>query len=457
MSKTVKKLGILAIALLLVLVMLLSLLPHAPETPTSAADGKEMWEIAVENGWTRFNTINMCGGNSHMQGICVDDKMEYMYFSYTDVLAKLDMRTGKVVASIGGFGPGSFGSSGGAHLGCIAYYDGKIYGSLEYKEPGKKFFVAVFDETKITEIGMNINDLSAAGGDYGVYGILLEEPTADFRDPLNDKDAIIAGGSTDGNAVNEQNLGHKLGCSGIDGVTFAPMPGDDSGKIYMFVAYGVYGNSTWPNRYDNDYNVLQVYDPDDFSTPDEEGVLRLFTYARGLSKEYDKAEALTAADTLYVFTGNTNYGTQNLEVDKDTGDIVLYTYANTKGWPGYTLYVVDGSKAPEVKELEVGQHNTNPDADTKAAGIAKAECYKVDGQFPQVKYGVLKPIQGNDAITREWGTTGVTATIAGGKLPATATHGVCSIGGGYYYVAKGKTSVGLYKIDEDYNFTRVYF
>ena len=40
---------------------------------------KEMWEIALENGYTHYDTIDLCGGNSHMQGICVDDKMKYMY------------------------------------------------------------------------------------------------------------------------------------------------------------------------------------------------------------------------------------------------------------------------------------------------------------------------------------------------------------------------------------------
>ena len=425
--------------------------PTAP--PTVASEGKEQWEIATENGWSDFDTINMCGGNSHLQGICVDDKMEYMYFSYTDVLAKVDMRTGKVVASIGGFGPGSFTATGGAHLGCLAYYDGRIYASLEYKSPGKKFFAAVFDESKITEIGMDINELSKKGEDYGVYAVLLEEPTADFRDPLNDEDAIIDSGSTDGTAINEQNLGHKFACSGIDGVTFAPMPGSSDDKIYMFVAYGVYG---WENRNDNDYNVLQVYDPDEFAVPDENGRLRLFTYERGLESTYDENEALSAADTLYVFTGNTTYGTQNLEYDKDTGDIVLYTYANTKGWTDYTMYVVDGSKAPVVKELEVGQHNMNPDPSAQAEAIAKAETYKVDGQYPQVKHAILKsPIQGKEAITQAWGISGVTATIAGGTIPAIATTGICSLGGGYYYIANGSTTVGLYHRDDEYRFKPV--
>ena len=81
------------------------------------ADGeKEMWEIALENGYTHYDTIDMCGGNSHLQGICVDDKMEYMYFSYTSALAKVDMKTGEVVGSVGGFGQGSFGTPGAPGL-----------------------------------------------------------------------------------------------------------------------------------------------------------------------------------------------------------------------------------------------------------------------------------------------------------------------------------------------------
>ena len=140
--------------------------------------------------------------------------MEYMYFSYTSALAKVDMKTGKVVGSVGGFGEGSFGTPGGAHLGCLAYYDGKIYGSLEYKEPGAKFFIAVFDEDAITEVGMDMKEM-----DTGVYGILLEEPTSDFRDPLND---VVSGAN--GFAVNEEKAGHKFGCSASTALPSPPCP-----------------------------------------------------------------------------------------------------------------------------------------------------------------------------------------------------------------------------------------
>ena len=166
----------------LTFVMLLGLIPVGTISSVAAAEPeKEMWEIALENEFLDYDTLGKCGGTGHLQGICVDDKMEYMYFSYTDLLAKVDLRTGKVVGSVGGFGGGGFGADGGAHLGCLAYYDGMIYGSLEYKQPGKKFFVCAFDEDAITTTGMSVDDISEGG-----YGLLLREPTEDFRDPLDD-------------------------------------------------------------------------------------------------------------------------------------------------------------------------------------------------------------------------------------------------------------------------------
>ena len=341
----------------LTFVMLLGLIPYGAIQVASAAEllkqddlqavGTEIWKEVKENGYTQFDTIDMCGGNSHLQGICMDDEGKYLYFSYTSALAKLDMATGKVVASVGGFGQGSFGTPGGAHLGCLDYYDGWIYGSLEYKEPGKKFFIAAFDASKITEIGMDIK-----GDDFddgGVPGILLYEPTEDFRDPIDTN--VFSGQDSYGHATNEANNGHAFACSGIDGVTFGTMPGDTSGKLYLIVAYGVYEFSSI-NRYDNTYNVLQFYDVEDFWDGEKPvGTQNIrFTYERGLSVDYTAEEVLKAADTLYVYTGNTSYGAQNIEYEADTGDIVLYTYGNTDGMGG-TKYVVDGSKAPQTKIL----------------------------------------------------------------------------------------------------------
>ena len=316
----------------LTFVMLLSLIPFgaiqvAEAAPTLLTQedlqdiGTDLWREVVENGYTQFDTIDMCGGNSHLQGICMDDEGKYLYFSYTSALAKLDMATGKVVASVGGFGQGSFGTAGGAHLGCLDYYDGWVYGSLEYKSPGKKFFVAAFDTSKMTEVGMDIKSETFT---EGVTGILLKEPTEDFRDGIST--TVFGGHDSKGEATNEQNNGHRFACSGIDGVTFGTMPGDTSGKLYLIVAYGVYQFSNI-NRYDNTYNVLQFYDVEDFWDGEKPvGTQNIrFHCERGLTLDYTEAEVLKAADTVYVFTGNTNYGCQNIEYEPDTGNILLIT------------------------------------------------------------------------------------------------------------------------------------
>ena len=71
-------------------------------------------------------SINFGGmGTGHIQGIAIDAKREFMYFSFTTRLVKTDMQ-GNVIGSVKGLA---------GHLGCIAYNyeDGRVYGSLEFK------------------------------------------------------------------------------------------------------------------------------------------------------------------------------------------------------------------------------------------------------------------------------------------------------------------------------------
>ena len=264
------------LSLVLAVVMLAGLMPVL--TPTHAAQdggnslteaeanallagaGTSLVEIALENNLTDCTTepYGMCGGNSHMQGICVDDEVKYMFFSYTSALGVIEIATGKLVASIGGFGGGSFGTNGGAHLGCIEYYDGYIYGSLEYKAPGKKFYLAIFDVERLLAAGteVSIQDENYDWDNPICTAVLLAEPTIDFRDPV-DKN-LFTGQDASGHATNEVNNGHWFACSGIDGVTMGKWPGGSDDEIYMIVAYGVYEFSSYP-RQDNTYNVLQFY------------------------------------------------------------------------------------------------------------------------------------------------------------------------------------------------------
>ncbi|MFR1052019.1 MAG: LamG-like jellyroll fold domain-containing protein [Lachnospirales bacterium] len=471
--------------LLMTLVMVLGMFPamtspvHAAEpadggriTPEEAdmllaGAGTSLVEIALENKLDDINTNEngLCGGSSHLQGICVDEKLEYMYFSYTTALAKVDIATGELVASVINFGPGSFNVEGGAHLGCLDYYDGHVYGSLEYKQPGKKFFLAIFDTDEMTEVGMDVNKM--APDQKVVTGVLLSEPTLDFRDPVDTE--IFSGQDEYGHATNEKNNGHRFACSGIDGVTMGKWPGGDDDEIYMIVAYGVYAFSDI-NRYDNTYNVLQFYKLSDIWSEENNTWNIPFNGQRGLKLEISDGEMLASAKTLHVYTGNTSYGAQNLEYEWDTGDIVLYTYNNTDGFGG-SMYVVDGSQKPEYKTLELGQNNTLADEQAHAYAKSIADAYATDDN----ENGVIDPdeyMKGNVAVLKcicgdrethgadqvgdaEWGTTGVKKAdqpICSSVQPAASTTGIAWIGpdpldhdSDYFFIANGSYSTGLYK------------
>jgi hypothetical protein len=63
-------------------------------------------------------------GEFHVQGMVVDKAKGYVYFSFTNKLIKMDL-SGKLIGSVTGFV---------GHLGDLDLAeDGKIYGSLEYK------------------------------------------------------------------------------------------------------------------------------------------------------------------------------------------------------------------------------------------------------------------------------------------------------------------------------------
>ena len=96
---------------------------------------------------------------SHVQGIAIDAKREHLYFSFTTCLVKTDLH-GNVIGSVTGLA---------GHLGCIAcnYDDGRVYGSLEFKQDSigrgilaslgsdiklsDGFYMAIFDAEKIDE------------------------------------------------------------------------------------------------------------------------------------------------------------------------------------------------------------------------------------------------------------------------------------------------------------------
>mgnify|MGYP007101921073 FL=1 len=243
--------------------------------------------------------------SGHVQGAVVDAAREYVYFSFTDMIVKTDME-GNVVGTVTGLL---------GHLGCLDYNeeDGLIYGSLEYKDDvigqgilkrnnsdlqyENTFYIAIIDGKKIVRENMD------ALKDGIVTCVNLPSVVADYEDHVT---------------VDGKTLPHRLGCSGIDGVSFGPEFGKKGGKNYLMVCYGIYGDN---DRSDNDYQVILEFDTSKwmkkYAKPLEVGNL----HRQGPAKP---------RKVFYAFTGNTSWGIQNLEYDPSTGYWFMAVYKGKK-------------------------------------------------------------------------------------------------------------------------------
>ena len=107
----------------------------------------------------------------------------------------------------------------------------------------------------------------------------------------------------------------------------------------LLVAYGIYSEL---ERNDNDYQVLLSYAPE---------VLK--NYEAVLTADNIHASGPAFCENKYfVYTGNTNFGIQNLEYDSYTGDIFASVYTGKKPqFPNYDMFVIKGRQTPELKEL----------------------------------------------------------------------------------------------------------
>ena len=318
-------------------------------------------------------------GPFHVQGIAVDLDRGYMYFSFTTTLLKTDMQ-GNLLGSVEGMT---------GHLGCMTLNpdDGRLYASIEYKHDaiGKGilnklegvrndeqtgFYVAVFDVDRIARIGMN------AEKDDVMKTVYIKEAVDDY----------FATAENGGRTVE-----HRFGCSGIDGVTFAPRFGAKEGGDYLYVAYGVYGDTL---RTDNDYQVLLAYDTKDwkrFEQPLSQGSLH-------------KSGPAAPDHKYFVRTGNTSWGIQNLAYDPASGNCYAAVYKGKKSqYPNYSLFVIDGGK-PARRELLQGF-----DTPTEGEVLSLVPAGKSAGG-----------IYGWDF---KWGTTGL-----------------CPLGGGYFYISQNARS-----------------
>lgn len=319
-------------------------------------------------------------GPFHVQGIAVDLTHGYIYFSFTTELLKTDLQGNPIGSVVGMTG----------HLGCLTTNpaDGRIYGSLEYKndeigqgilqsldannaqqkEQPSAFYVAIFDGSRITRLGMD------AEKDGVMSTVYLGEVVEDYYG------TTVNGG---------RKVEHRFGCSGIDGLSFGPAFGTETdGKSYLNVAYGIYGDTT---RADNDYQVILCYDVTDWKP-----------YEQVLSqKNPHRSGPATPLHKYFVRTGNTTYGIQNLAYDTDSRCWYAAVYRGQKrAFPNYSIFAIDGTQPAREEVL------TGFDTPTRGEVLTLAPAGLVD----------------ETSGIRGWHFDG-------------GTTGLCPIGNGYWYIS----------------------
>ena len=276
--------------------------------------------------------------SGHVQGVAVDDELKYMYAPFTQKLVKIDLETNEVVGVVSGWG--EFGAD--VHLGDAAYYDGRIYSGMEFRNE-ENFYVAVFDCDKI--VGeVDYRDCMSA--------MWLSEVTKDRQTTIN----------------GEQ---YAYGAIGVDGIAFGSIPGDDSGEIVMMVAVNIQNDAT-DKVGDRNYQILLQYSLDSFLESDGNGGTQLKEGVSGIVERPDPHRYGPAhEDKYFVLTGNTDWGVQNLEYDAVSNNYIMAMYPGSlPEWPNYYTYYVDASVAPVVQDLVMDPErlelykqleNTNPD------------------------------------------------------------------------------------------------
>ena len=257
---------------------------------------------------------------SHVQGIAVDLRGGFVYYSFTTLLAKYDF-SGRLVGTLVGWT---------GHLGDLDFNpaDGRVYGSLEYKKD-RAFYIAAIEVGGIDRVG-----IEATRSDL-FRTVFLPEVAQDYAADM-DGDGTFAGDVA-------KTSDHRYGCSGIDGVSFGPPFGRTDGPRLLTVAYGIYANVA---RTDNDHQVLLQYDTADWSR-----------YERPLSESAPHHSGPTAVHGKYfVRTGNTTYGVQNLAYDEASHRWFLavkpYT-APKPGFPHYRMFAIE-ARTPPVRGPLVG-------------------------------------------------------------------------------------------------------
>lgn len=297
----------------------------------------------------------------HVQGIAVDVKKGFVYYSFTTVLVKTDLQ-GRVVGSVKGLV---------GHLGCIDLNaeDGKVYGSLEFKNDaiGKgifkslgregvpvenAFYIAIFDVDKIDRLDMD------AEKDAVMTAVYLPQVVEYYE----------------GKASN--GLPHRYACSGIDGTSFGPFFGEAAdAPTMLMVACGIYGDVT---REDNDNQMIFCYDWRKFPE-----------VARPLSQDAPHHSGLYPEKTCFFYTGNTDWGVQNLCYDPNTRYWLTCVYKGKKPqFPNYTTYLIDGTVAPRYEAVKGLDGEMGLVLTAAPAGLSHEESGTRGFRFPWGSTGV---------------------------------------------------------------------
>ena len=338
-------------------------------------------------------TVFVEGRSGHLQGIAIDTQRKFLYCSFTTCLLKVDL-SGNIIGSVKGLV---------GHLGCIAFNDsdGRVYGSLEFKNDAiGKGIVKNFGYTG------EIKD--------GFYIVRFDADKIDRLDMDAEKDGVMESVFLNEVYNDYSAEGHNLGCSGIDGTTFAPSVGEAGEANQLYVAYGVYGDTA---RKDNDHQVILKYD-----------ISRWDDYAQPLNQLNMHRCGPTNPDAKYfVYTGNTTYGIQNLEYDSFSRTMIAAVYEGQKAqFPNYPMFFIDCTKQPKTEMLKgVGEEGQVLSLTDLGSGICDGE-------------------------------------ICGSRFPHGST-GIISLGDGYFYIAQDFCNekgfggvIDLYRLDrENLTFTKV--
>lgn len=78
-------------------------------------------------------------------------------------------------------------------------------------------------------------------------------------------------------------------------------------------------------------------------------------------------------EKYFVYTGNANWGIQNLEYDEYSGDWFAAVYRGSRPeFPNYPMFVIDGTRAPEVLPIK-GTDESGKQLFLKQAGLYHSE------------------------------------------------------------------------------------